>query len=165
MSAFKKHPRSSTPGGFTLVEVLATVLLLAIALLGFYQGQAGSAKLSRRSEMRAQAYYLAQQKMTEIELQLKNKNFQALPDEEKGEFKEEEFKAFRWVRKLEPIEVGCFLPTPPEGEDSGFYSMAKKIFGEAIRKIRVTVVWEENKKIQKAVLSQLYVRWDDLPSF
>ncbi len=160
--------------GFTLIEVLIAISIFAIAILGFHQGQAGSVKMAFRSEKRSQAYALAQQKMTELELQLKNRSFQALPEEEKGDFKDEELKAFRWIRKLERIDGGCFIPAPTEESESGsivenkggggLFELAQKIFEDAVRKIRVTVVWEENKKVQKATLSQLYVRWEDMPS-
>ncbi|MDB5036882.1 MAG: hypothetical protein JWQ35_410 [Bacteriovoracaceae bacterium] len=151
--------------GFTLIEVLVCLAILAIALLGFHQGQAGSIKIASRAEVRAQAYALAQRQMTEVELQLKHKNFAGFSDEEKGEFKEDEFKKFRWVRKFEKVDVGCFLPEPSaDSGEAGFYQLAEKFFTESIRKIKVTVAWEENKKIQKATLTQLYVDWKSLPS-
>jgi prepilin-type N-terminal cleavage/methylation domain-containing protein len=150
--------------GFTLIEVLVTLGLMAIAFLGFHQGQAGSVKMAVRAEMRSQAYALAQKQMTEIELQLRTKGFQGFLEEESGSFKEEEFKPFRWTRKLEKVEIGCFIPAPAtEGPEAGFYQIAQKIFTEAIRKIRVTVLWEENKRAQKISLTQLYVRWEDIP--
>lgn len=139
-------------------------MLMSIAFLGFYQGQAGSAKMAARAEFRSQAYALAQKQMTELEIQLRTKGFQGFGDEEEGSFKEEEFKAFRWNRKFEKVDVECFLPAPSsDSPDAGFYQMASKIFEQTIRKIRITVLWEENKKVQKISLSQLFVRWDDLP--
>lgn len=151
--------------GFTLIEVLACLMIMGIAFLGFYQGQAGSAKMALRAETRAQAYALAQKQMTELELQLRNKGFQGFTDEEEGSFKEPEFKSYRWQRKFEKVDVGCFLPEPnPDTPEAGFFQMASKIFEQTIRKMKITVAWEENKKVQRVSLTQLFVRWDDLPA-
>ncbi len=157
--------------GFTLIEVVVTLSLLAIALLGFHQGQANSIKVSRRAEFKLQAANLAQMKMTEIELDLKQKGFRAFTDEETGEFADEKFKnKFKWTRKFERVDIGCFLPEPSsDGSDkqspqnTGLFSTVKTFFENAIRKIKISVEWEEAGKKYKVQISQLYVRFEDLP--
>src|SRR5579885_184692 len=96
--------------GFTLLEIVAALSILAIAILGFQQGQSRSVRMINTAEDRAQAIGLAQMQMTEIELQLKRKGFLALPEEEKGDFKDDKLKKFKWVRKFEKVDIGCLMP-------------------------------------------------------
>lgn len=157
--------------GFTLVEVIFSLLILAIGVMGIIQGQSGATKVTLRSESMAQALYLAEQKMTEMEILLRSKTFISLPEEEKGEFKDEHFKAFKWNRKLEKVELGCFIPKDvsqgKEGEAQntaqGYFALVEKIFENAVRKIKVTVEWPEGSKTKSVELTQLYVRYQDLP--
>ena len=151
--------------GFTLVEVLIALSFLSIAILGFHQGQSGSIRLAKRAESKAQAIALAQMQMTETELLVQKKGFQSFGDSEKGEFKEE-FSKFKWERKLTKVNLGCFMPTPKTDDNSGqagFFELAQKFFESAVRKIEISVDWEEAGKIQKVTLTQLYVRFEDLP--
>lgn len=163
--------RGSFERAFTLVEVIVSLLILSIAILGIFQGQAGSTKIVRRSEAMAQALNLAEEKMTEIELQLRQKTFVSLPEEEKGEFKDEAFKGFKWKRELEKVSFGCIFPESllnPVGEggqtaENPISSLVEKVFENAVRKIRVTVEWQEGDKTKSTELVQLYVRFQDLP--
>lgn len=153
-----------------LLEVLWALVILSIAVLGFYQGQSGVVQVSVRSEHLAQAVELAQAQMSELEILAKKKNFEALPDEEKGEFKDEKLNSYRWIRKLEKIELGCFIPTPKGDEQrdasqDGQLAFAQKVFEQNIRKAVVTVEWLEGQKTRSTSLAQLLVRFEDLPSF
>ncbi|MBN8555985.1 MAG: prepilin-type N-terminal cleavage/methylation domain-containing protein [Deltaproteobacteria bacterium] len=150
--------------GFTLLEVIVSLVILAVALLGFHQGQTSSVRLSLRSEKLAQATALAQQKMTETELQLRKKNLASFQEEEKGEFTEEAFKEFKWNRKFEKITLSCFLPKPKtevEGQQ-GYYAIAEKYFENSMRKIKVTIEWQEGNKTRSTHLTQLYVDFPNI---
>lgn len=160
--------RRKTSFGFTLVEVLASLLLMAIALTGIIQGQSGSIKSVVRSEKLTQAFYLAQQKMTDAEVELKKSNFEALPEEQKGEFEDEALKEFRWHIRYERVDLGCFLPenaSDSRDQSGGFFSLAQGIFERAIRKIVVVVEWNEGETLRSAQLAQLYVRFEDIQKF
>jgi len=151
--------------GFTLIEVLAALLLFALAILGITQGQSGSVNSILRSESMTQAAALAEQKMTEIELELQKKNFESMKEEEKGEYKDEKLQQFKWIRLIEPVDVGCFLPDKDDASDEqqGFLSLVRKIFEKSIRKIVVRVEWMEGAKTRSTQYVQLYVRFEDLP--
>jgi len=159
--------------GFTLVEVIFALLILSIGVLGIIQGQSGATRVVLRSEAMAQALYLAEEKMTEMEILLRSKTFVSLPDEERGEFKDEKLKNFKWVRTLEKVDLGCFVPKSlTEGETEsgeapsaaqGYFALIEKIFENAVRKIKVNVEWTEGNKPKSVELTQLYVRFKDLP--
>jgi prepilin-type N-terminal cleavage/methylation domain-containing protein len=158
MSFYKK------PYGFSLLEILMALALMATAVLGIYQGQASAVKATVRSEYRAQATALAQEKMTELEIILKKKGLQTIPEEEKGEFKNKKFERYKWIRKVTRVDLGCFIPQEVDenGEQSSFFSLASDVFEEAVRKIQVEVEWNEGKRTHREVLTQLFVRFEDV---
>lgn len=153
---------------FTLIEVIASLFLMAIALTGIIQGQTGSIRTVVRSEKLSQAYLLAQQKMTELELDLRKTNFEALPEEQKGEFENENLKEFRWSIRLDRVDLGCFVPgdvTDSRDQTGGFFQLAQDVFEKAIRKIVVRVEWNEGGQVRAAQLAQLYVDFKNIPNF
>lgn len=149
---------------FTLIEVLAALALLAIALAGIVQGQSGSVKTVVRSENMIQAAYLAQEKMNEVELQLKYTNFDAFKEEESGEFANPKFSKYQWTYRLERVDVGCFLPTGQADarEAGGIFAIAQDIFERAIRKISIEVTWNEGGRELSTELVQLFVRFEEM---
>ena len=158
----------SSRKAFTLIEVMAALAFLAIALLGFHQGQSGSLKLARRAEFQIQATALAQMKMTETELLIEKRGFQSFLEEEKGSFENESLKNYRWKRKLSPVDLGCFIPSNKSAKESGqggFFEILQKFFADSVRKIVVTVEWDEGGRVKNTSLSQLYVRSQGLGSF
>ncbi|MBZ0253345.1 MAG: prepilin-type N-terminal cleavage/methylation domain-containing protein, partial [Candidatus Methylomirabilis sp.] len=54
--------------GFTLLEVMAAVAVLAIALVALLEAQARSIRASHDIQLKTQAVLLAQEKMTQMEL-------------------------------------------------------------------------------------------------
>jgi prepilin-type N-terminal cleavage/methylation domain-containing protein len=152
--------------GFTLLEVIVSLAILAVALLGFNQGQTSSVRLSVRSEKLAQATGLAQQKMTELELKIVKSGLVSIPEEEKGEFQDPAFKEYTWVRKSEKVSLSCFMPKQKKqaAGQEGYYALAEKSFESAIRKLKVTIEWQEGNKKRSTTLSQLYVRFEDIIS-
>lgn len=154
--------------GFTLIEIVVALSLFAIAATGFLQGQSAVVRTTIRSEAMAQALALAELKMTETELELKFKGFEGFKEEDKGEFEPDKLKGFTWKREFQEVDLSCFMPQPSENQEEsnqgGIFSLASKIFEEAIRKIKVTVEWEEANKTKRVSLSQLYVRFKDIPN-
>ncbi|TVQ80409.1 MAG: prepilin-type N-terminal cleavage/methylation domain-containing protein [Bradymonadales bacterium] len=156
---------------FTLIEVIAAVSLLALALLGILQGQSGSVQSIVRSEAMAQAYLLAQQKMTELEIEVSRTNFEAIDEERTGRFEEPGLENFRWIQRLEFVEAGCFIPAPPEGaegsgaQSAGYFGAIEDIIQQHVRRLSVEVIWEGSNRPLRANLSQLFVRFADIPRF
>lgn len=164
----KTSTAKTSRSGFTLLEVLAALMLFAIAIAGIIQGQTGSVRAIVRSEKLSQALALAQEKMTELEIEMGKTNFEAMKEEEAGDFDSEKLKEFKWTRILEKVELGCFLPDNPDNEsnsiEQGVLSIAKQAFEKAIRKVIVRVEWEENNSTKSAQVVQLLVRFEDIPT-
>lgn len=152
--------------GFTLLEVVVALVLMAIALSAIFQNQGANLRAAQRAENMAQAIYLAQEKMTEIEIEASKKSMEALRDEESGEFTEDKLKKFKWKTKVEKVDIGCFFPSKEESnsEEQGFLSLLEKVFERAVRKAVVVVEWEEAGKTHTAKVAQLLVNFQELPT-
>ncbi len=97
-------------GGFTLLEVMVAMSILAIGLVAVFQMQSQSVSMSSESRFRTTAALLAQQKMTEVETarKLDNRN-------EQGDFAPD-YPEYGWsltimdtqINKLKRIDVTVF---------------------------------------------------------
>lgn len=147
---------------FTLIEVIAALMIIAIAFTAIVQAQGGSVRTVLRSENLSQALGLAQDLMTELELQMRRQNLASFPQDESGEFQEEKLQAFRWTRKLEPVNLACFIPTG-DSSQTGTFQAAEQIFERGVRKASVIVEWDEGRETRSAELTQLLIRFEELP--
>lgn len=75
--------------GFSLLEVMVAVAVLAVALVPLLQAQGRSLRVSSDIQLKSQAALLARERMTELELL---EDLQ--PGEEEGEY--EDIPPFRW---------------------------------------------------------------------
>lgn len=152
---------------FTLLEVLAAILLFSIAVVGIIQGQSNSVRAVVRAENMTQAIALAEQKMTELEIDVQKNSFvEAFNDEESGEFEQEGLEDFRWTIILERVDLGCFIPVPEEGQSAqqgGLLQVVQNFFERSVRKAIVRVEWDEGNQTRSAQLVQLLIRFEGLP--
>jgi len=105
--------------GFTLLEVLVAVVILGTALTVLLGAVNKNLILASRSKNLTIAGILAQEKLTEIELE-------GYPQarEEKGEF--EEAPGFSWFLSVKPFEISEL--------------------GIEIRTVRLLITWEEGRE-------------------
>lgn len=113
------------PSGFTLLEVMIAVAIIAIALVAALGSQSQSVSLASEAKFATTAAFLAQGKMAELETQ-------DLDDltSDAGDFGED-FPGYRWES-----EVG---DTTAEGLEKA---------SEHLRKIALTVGWVNNDRYQ-----------------
>lgn len=140
--------------GFSLLEILVATAILAISLISVMTIQGNSLVVNRRAELLTVATMLAQQKMTEIELELqKGLRTGEFPDEKE---EEAQFEAphddYRWKYAIKRVE----LPTPPGAEkkegkpgSGGLQELIAKQLTEelskAVRELKLTVTWKEGE--------------------
>jgi prepilin-type N-terminal cleavage/methylation domain-containing protein len=123
--------RASSEQGFTLIEIMISLSILAITLVSIYVAQGNSLRASGRAENIQTASILARQKMTEKMLELqKDLDKGKFPDEgteEQGTF-EPPLDRYRWefaVKKVEikvaeaPAEEGAAAPGTPPAPGAG----------------------------------------------
>jgi type II secretion system protein I len=92
----RRRDRGSSPAGFTLLEVLISLLIIAIVLISCLRAQNQSIRLYTLSRDMTIATILARQKMGEIENEATG--FPELGEEE-GDF-EEQFPGFTWKKAV-----------------------------------------------------------------
>lgn len=138
--------------GFTLIEVMVAVSIMAVSLSVLLDFEGNTLKSSARSYGTTTGSWLARSKMVDVELMLeKDMKKGEFPEdkEEHGEF-EEPFVDYLWEYKLRKVE----LPVPPETEEGSMQNMiAKQLtqeIGNRVRELKVSVrekKWDEKKKI------------------
>lgn len=132
--------------GFTLLEVMIAVAILAISLLALMNLQSQALLASARAEKISISTWLAQQKMADILLEVEKGVLKGeFPDEkeEQGNFDENQFPGFFWKLKITRVE----LPMPEGAGQNEMMMQAMKMLTEELskstREVRLTVGWEE----------------------
>ena len=109
--------------GFTLLEVMAAVAILALTLVVLLNVISNNVRATTHSRLITTATFLARGKMVSMEDRVIEKGFQDLDENEDGTFEEDGFANFSWSSAIEKIQ----LPT-----DVG--QKAQQSAGEATQK-------------------------------
>lgn len=128
-----RSPRSGEavhgPKGFTLLETLTALTILAIALVSLFETYAFGLRASVHAERTAGARILAQSLLTETLTGIENA--QALHEGQTG--------SYRWRVTIEPAEEGSHRAGP--GKPSW-----------RLHRVTVSVGWEGGRNVQLATL-------------
>lgn len=133
--------------GFTLLEVMIAISILAVSLLAIFGLQSTSLIGSARAQRIAVSTELARQKMVrtllDIETGISKGEF---PEDkaEEGTFEEEKFPDYLWKLTIKKVEI----PTPPAAEGAGdimariFQTISEQLT-LMTREVKLTVSWKE----------------------
>jgi general secretion pathway protein I len=91
--------------GFTLLEVLVAMSLLALGLSALLGHQAVSVQMSHSSNQLGQANLLAQGKLLDLEHTLTSESMDVLDNCEDGNFRREDFDEFEWKACAYKLEI------------------------------------------------------------
>jgi general secretion pathway protein I len=139
--------------GFTLMEVMVAIGILAISLTAIFSIQASSIQAAGRLKYITVATLLAQSKMIDIEKELTEEGFSDFAEELEGDFEEEGWPDMRWRATISKVIIP--MPTGVPGQDagentnayasmmSGYATMITDLISNALRECIVTVEWEE----------------------
>lgn len=138
-----------TSSGFSLLEVMVAVAILAISLLALINFQGQSMFIVGRAEKLTIATFLARQKMAEVILQVEKERFQqgVFPEDknETGPF-EKPYEDFNWEWNIRKVAI----PAPAEEGDvkMAMFKMVADQIKELVREVKLTVSWKELGKEQ-----------------
>lgn len=131
--------------GFTLLEVMVSVAILALSLSVLFTFQGNTMIASGRQERLTVATMLAREKIVEVELELEKGMLKGeFPDERSEEEQfDTPFEDYRWKMEVRKVE----LPAPVSGDEGSVQNMiAKQLTQEiakTVRELRVSVLWNE----------------------
>ena len=115
--------RRST-AGYTLLEVLIAMSILAVSLAILIGSQANSAMMTERANRMALASMLVRSKMIDIEGELKVEGFQETNQDFSGDFGEEGFEEMEWEALVEVLEI------PTEAAPAFGAQINSQLFGD-----------------------------------
>ena len=100
MSGFRIKRKGTDCGGFTLLEVLVALSIIAIVLVAALRLQGQSVTMNETARFYAAAPFLAQQKMAEVRF-----DPQRFMGSESGRFEQSSPPDLDWQVALEPVEI------------------------------------------------------------
>lgn len=151
--------------GFTLIETLIAMVLLAGALIVLGNAWSGSLNAIRKSRSLTTLSLLLQRKMTEYEIKYKDKSGGEIPEGEEGDFGED-FGPYKWkmeTRKLEMPDMSAALTARTGGATETEIMIVKQLqemIEKSVKELKVTVLWSTNEKVQEYSLTTYLIDHD-----
>lgn len=149
---------SKSPRGFTLLETLIAIGLLATALLMLAQSWSGSFVKLRKTQENFTMAALLERKMMEVNLEYKDKTLDEIPDEKEDEFSED-FPQYKWELKSQKLELPSMTDLLMSQQENGADVQLLAVFnkfgetlGKAIKEVKITVTFtpSSGKPVQKS---------------
>lgn len=158
---------SSKQNGFTLLEVVIALSIMASVMILLTSGWRGNYNRMNKIKFRTQAAQLLQMKMSEVE-SIYKPNPQNLPDElTKGEFEDPEFKDFSWELESQSFKMPDLKKILSLGQESdqiteSLASQIQEHFEATVFEVKVTLIYKSPlaKKPLKTSVSTLFVDYN-----
>lgn len=116
--------KANSSAGFTLMEVLIALAILAMGMTVLIGTQANSAMQSERANNMAVGAMLTRSKMLDIEADLLKEGFSEMRESSSGNFREEGFDNFRWEAVVEVVEIST------DAEEALVASVIGELYGD-----------------------------------
>jgi prepilin-type N-terminal cleavage/methylation domain-containing protein len=158
-------------GGFSLLEILVSLAILAMSLVVLSRIVTGNVTAANHARMTTAATFLARSRISMMEQSLLEYGFAEMDGEDTGDFREDGFPRFRWYSNVERIELPAdstqkvqqasnkqTLSNNPMEMLSGFMGgfMATLMdpirlgLQESVRKLTVRVMWDEPGRTEQS---------------
>lgn len=164
--------------GFTLLEVVVALAILAISLVVLLEAQVSSLNNAGRARDLTIASILARSKMIDIEQKLFDEGFILGDQTEDGDFSDEGHAEIKWKASTNEVELdlsslsglcgeaGDEASLGCEGMMSGMGGMLEGITGNianSIRVVELTVTWPDGKYTESMKVNALITKEDLSP--
>lgn len=173
----------SSRGGFTLLEVMIALAILAVSLLILVSAQGSAANMSAQADRILIGSMLARQKLSETVLLLEKDGFSEQEElEEDGDFEESApgaYPEFRWRTRIRKVEVedisrvldgaqsagadmgeseGAEAPEMDNSAMGGVMDTISQTLAERVREVTVRVEWAEGESMDDVTLIDYVTR-------
>ena len=170
--------RRSADRGFTLLEVMAAVAILALTLVVLLSVITNNMRATAHARMMTTATFLARGKIVSLEDRLIEKGFQDLDETDDGNFADDGFRDISWTTAIEKIQLPTDMAqsaqqaagTKSQNKDpmQALTGMVGGLMGmfiepvriglqESVRRITVRVFWNERKRPEQSIEVVTYV--------
>jgi general secretion pathway protein I len=132
--------------GFTLVEVMVAVMILSGALILLSNSWGSAFARLQKANTSFKIAALLERKVTELELEYRNKSTDEIPEERADKFGEE-FPEYSWKltsKKLEFPDLSSILTGQEGGADELTLSVIKQLtetISKSVKEVTVTVIY------------------------
>lgn len=136
--------------GFTLVEIMTSVLILAGLIALTSLGWSGNLKRLTKSKVIKKATALLEEKISDLETQYKNENITSLPERGEGEFKNE--PKYTWEYTTQPFNLPSVLTLlniqgiPQNDQNIFIANQLKEVLNNSIIELKLTVIYKQGSK-------------------
>lgn len=144
------HP-SPKDNGFTLIEVVLAMMVMAAGLFILMNSWAGTYNRLRKTQIQVQMVALLERKVSEIEREYKGKSLDSIPEEKEDDFGSD-VPGYSWKiksRLLEIPDLSASLVSRDGGADQTIL-MIMKMFTEhlskSIKELNISVIYRDKKK-------------------
>lgn len=151
--------RKASQSGFTLLEVMIAMTIMALAFSAIYTGQSQNILLVTKTKEMNLAGWLAHNKMVESEIKYEGKPFGELPKGPETEKFKAPYEHYTWKREIKEVkfpEIPLGGGKDGEGIPEAVRILVKtltKYFNSALREMVVTVTWQRGDGEQNLTLS------------
>lgn len=165
----RKH--NSPIRGFTLLETLLAMIIMASAILLLANSWSASSMRIRKAQTSFEVGAMLERKMAEIDRDLKGKSFAEIPDEKEGDFGDD-FPQYTWKMKSKKLEFPDFSSMLASKDNSGSgvdemtQMMIKQIvdqMSKSIKEVTVTLILKQQNKNYEFNVTTYYVDYTKEP--
>jgi prepilin-type N-terminal cleavage/methylation domain-containing protein len=161
--------------GFTMVEVMAAMLILALVCVAYSENQISAIALIKATRFRETAVMLAQQRMAEVNLRVQTRGIEDIKEDEKGDFDSEKFEGYSWrvtKKNVPPPDFQALLSAASgsvseDGQESqqpqdvaGPMKMVMDAWGKSILEVNLEVLWKEGDQEKSYTIMTHYIASD-----
>jgi len=153
--------------GFTLLEVLIAMIILASGVVLLANAWSGSTARMKKTQLNTEMAALLERKVAEIDFKYQGKPVESIPEDEEGEFDGADDYSWKMTSKqfVMPDISGMLV-----GQDGGASQMMLELMkkftehlSQTIKEVTITVFYNKGKKPYQASVTLFFVDFNKEP--